>query len=152
MALKGDAKFERKLTRGLKTDIRNWANFHVSSQKSKNLHFYWILLFKPCKVLDEKIHKSYVSWHSKVIHSLKKNWLLVPKMTWEIWWISMRAIASLKICTLMCYFFRKYIMYEPKKYKGVMHNSTEKRCKIWGEKVLCFEIWHEKFSEFWPST
>ena len=26
------------------------------------------------------------------------------KMTWGIWWILMRAVASLKICTLMCYF------------------------------------------------
>ena len=140
MVLKGDAKFERKLTRGLNTDIRNWANFHASSQKSKNLYFHWILLFKPYKVLDEKIQKSYVSWHSKVIQSLKKNWLIVPRMTWRICRILMQAITSLKLCTLMCDFCRKYIMFEQKKYKGVMYHSTEKRCKIWGETILCFEI------------
>ena len=27
--------------------------------------------------------------------SLKKNWLLVPRMTWGIWWILMRAVTSL---------------------------------------------------------
>ena len=31
MALKGDAKFNGKLTRGLRNDIRNMANFHGSS-------------------------------------------------------------------------------------------------------------------------
>ena len=31
-----------------------------------------------------------------------------------------RALASLKICTLMWYICRKYIVFEPKKYKGVM--------------------------------
>ena len=83
---------------------RNLVNFHVSSWKSENLHFDWIHLSKAYKYLDEKVQKSYVSWNWRVMQSLKKNWLLVPKMTWGIWWILMRAVASLKICTLMCYF------------------------------------------------
>ena len=61
MTLKGDAKFKGKLARGLKNDIRNLVNFHASSQKSENLHFYWLLLLKAYKVLDEKVQKSYVS-------------------------------------------------------------------------------------------
>ena len=40
----------------------------------------------------------------KSVQCFKKNWLLVPKMTWWIWWILMWAEASLKVCTLMCYF------------------------------------------------
>ena len=93
-----------KLTCGLKNNLRNLLNFHASSWKSKNLHFDGLLLSKAYKDLDEKVQKSYVSWHWRVMQSLKKNWLLVPKMTWGIWWILMRAVASLKICTLMCYF------------------------------------------------
>ena len=54
-------------------------DFHASSRKSKNFHFDRILLSKAYKDLDEKIQKSYVSWHWRVIPSLKKNWLLVPK-------------------------------------------------------------------------
>ena len=34
-----------------------------------------------------------------------------------------------KICTLMCYFCRKYIMFEPKKYRGIMCHNTEEWCK-----------------------
>ena len=58
MTLKGDSKFKGKLTRGLKNDIRNLVNFHASSQKSENLHFDRLLLFKPYKVLDEKAQKN----------------------------------------------------------------------------------------------
>ena len=50
MTLKGDAKFKGKLTCGLKIDIRNVVNFHATSQKSENLHFDELLLFKAYKV------------------------------------------------------------------------------------------------------
>ena len=36
MALKSDAKFKEKLTCGFKYDMRNLANFHPTTQKSKN--------------------------------------------------------------------------------------------------------------------
>ena len=61
MTLRGDAKFIGKITRGLKTDIRNLVNFHASSQTSGHLHFDWLLLSKPYENLDEKGQKSYVS-------------------------------------------------------------------------------------------
>ena len=61
MTLKGDAKLKGKLTRRLKTNIRNLVNFHGSSRKSENLHFDRILLSKAYKDLDEKVQKSYVS-------------------------------------------------------------------------------------------
>ena len=61
MTLKGDAKFKGKLTRGLKNDIRNLVNFHVSSGKSENLHFNGLIFSKAYKALDEKVQKSYVS-------------------------------------------------------------------------------------------
>ena len=60
MTLKGDAKFKGKLTCGLKNNIRNLVNFHVSSQKSENLHFDVLLLSKVHKDLDEKAQERYV--------------------------------------------------------------------------------------------
>ena len=36
MTLKGDAKFEEKLTCGLEHDIRNIENFHQGNLKSQN--------------------------------------------------------------------------------------------------------------------
>ena len=58
MTLKGDAKFKRKLTCGLKSDIRNLVDFHTSSRKSEHLHFDWMLLSKAYRDLDQKIQKS----------------------------------------------------------------------------------------------
>ena len=126
MTVKGVAKL---VACGLKNDMRNFANFHASSRKSGNLHFDPILLSKANKNLNEKVQKSYVSWHGRMMQSLKKNWLLVQKMTWGIWWILMRAVGSLKIFTLMCYFCRKYTMLEQKKVKGSYVSYTEEWSK-----------------------
>ena len=60
MTLKGDAIFKEKLTGGLKNDIRNLVNFHVSSRKSDNLHFDGLVLSKAYKVLDEKVQNSFL--------------------------------------------------------------------------------------------
>ena len=150
MTLKGDAKFKGKLNCGLKNDLMNLLNFHASSWKSGNLHFDGLLLSKAYEDLDEKVQKSYVSRHWRVMQSLNKNWLLVPKMTWGIiswtltlmtlkkiqtlkknwlfvwkmtWgisWTLTRAVESLKICTLLSYFCRKYVMFELIKYRGAV--------------------------------
>ena len=106
MTLKGVVTFKHKLRYGLKNDIRNLVNFHASSWTSEKLHFDWIRLSKAFKYLDEKAQQHYDSWHWRVMQSLKKNCFLVPKMTWGIWWILMRAVASLEICTLMYYFWQ----------------------------------------------
>ena len=132
----GVAKFQGKLTCDLKNYIKNLINFHSSSRKSKDLHFDQILLSKAYKYSDEKVQKSYVSWHWGVMHSLKKNWLLVSKMTWGIWWILMRAAASLKICNLMCC-----------SIWWVISHGTEKRSKLWSKNDFLFEKWHEQFGE-----
>ena len=55
------AIFKEKLTSGLKNDIRNLVNFHVSSSKSENLHFDGLVLSKAYNVFSEKGKKSYVS-------------------------------------------------------------------------------------------
>ena len=46
MTLKSDAKFEEKLTLDSKNDMKNLANFDVSSGKSEKLHFNVLLLLK----------------------------------------------------------------------------------------------------------
>ena len=43
MKLKGDAKFEEKLTCGLENDMGNMANVHQSTWKSQNWDFDGIL-------------------------------------------------------------------------------------------------------------
>ena len=72
-------------------------NFHLSSGKSAILHFGRFLLQKSYKVSAKKVQKTYLSWHWRVMQSLKKNWLVVSYMTWEIWWNFTERLKSPKI-------------------------------------------------------
>ena len=45
----------------------------------------------------KKVHKSYLSWHWRVMQSLKKNWIVVSNMTWGICWIFIKPLKSPKI-------------------------------------------------------
>ena len=110
MTLKGDAKSKGKLTCSLRNNLMNLLNFHASSWKSRNGHFDGLLSSKTYKYLDKKV-QSFVSQNWRVIQTLKKNWLFVWKMTWGIWWTLTQAAESLKICTLMDYFCRNYVVF-----------------------------------------
>ena len=92
----------------------------VSSGKSETLHFNVLLFSTAYNVPAKKLQENYLSWHLKKIQASKKNWLFVWKMTWEIWWTLTRAVESLKICTLIGYFCRNYVMFELKIYREVL--------------------------------
>ena len=48
------------------------------------------------------------------------------------------------------FFWEKYILFELKKYRGVLFHNIEEWCKIWRKTDLWFEKWHEKFGKFSP--
>ena len=115
MTLKNHVKLVAKMTCGI------WWILLLALAKSENLHFYVLLLTIAYKVSAKEVQKNYLSWHWKVIQTLKKSCLLVWKIAWGIWWTLTRAIENLKICILMDYFCRKYVMFEIK--------NTEKLCR-----------------------
>ena len=82
--LKRYANFEEKLTCSLKKDLRNLANFHQSTWKCQIWDFDGILLSKVEKVWLWNLQKSYVSWQWRIMQNLKRNWLVISKMTWGI--------------------------------------------------------------------
>ena len=55
-----------------------------------------------------------------------------------------------KISTLKSCFWPKYVMFELKKHRGVMFDSTECWCKIWRKTDLCFQKWDQEFCKFSP--
>ena len=59
--MKIDAKFEEKLTCGLKNDVRDLVNFRQTTQKSKNLHFDELLLLKLYNIWAKKKQRINVS-------------------------------------------------------------------------------------------
>ena len=79
---------------------------------------------------------------------LKRNWLVVSKVTWGIWRILTRALESPKNCT--GFFWPKYKMFELKNYRGVIFHDTEEWCKIWKKTDLWFGKWNEKFGKISP--
>ena len=91
-----------------------------------------------------------MSWQWRMMQNLKRNWLVILKLTCRVWWILTRALKSLKICTLMGSFWTKYVMFELKKYRGVMFHDSEEWCKIWRKTNLWFGKWHEEFGKFLP--
>ena len=50
----------------------------------KNLHFNGLLLIKVYNVWAKKIQRSYVWLHRRLMQNLKKNWLVISKITWRI--------------------------------------------------------------------
>ena len=67
----------------------------------KNVCFNWLSVTKVYNVWATKVQRGYLSWHLRVMQNLKKNWLVLWKMTWETWQTFTRALESVKIETLI---------------------------------------------------
>ena len=52
-----------------------------------------------------------------------------------------------KIYISMSSCWPKYIMYDLKKYRRVVFDSTVDWCKMWRKTDLCFQKWHEEFGK-----
>ena len=115
MTLKSDAKFDEKLNCGLKNDMRNPAAFYQSTWKCQNWDFDGILWSKVEKVWPQNLQRSYVSWQWRIMQNLKRNWLVISKLTWEIWRILTRAPENLKKLLFNCLLWPKYIIFELRK-------------------------------------
>ena len=184
-----------------------WSILTWALESLKILSFDWLLLCKVYNLWHKKVQGSYLSWHWSVMQYLKKNWLVVWRMTWGIRKIFTRALESVNIGTLMgslrpkqkmyelriyrggmCHyneewfkiwreltcrfkiemrnfmnfdqstrkfqkfalgsFYPKYIIFQLRKYRGVMFDGTVDWCKIWNKTDLLFQNWHEEFGKF----
>ena len=132
--------------------FQNWCKefdkFWLEHLSLKNLHFNGLLLTKVYNVWTKKVQWSYVSWHYRVMQNLKKNWLMVWKMTWGIWQNFTKVHGSLKIETFIGSFYPKQKTYELKILRGVMYYDNEKWCKIWIGIDLSVQNWHGGFDEW----
>ena len=107
MTMKNDGKFGEELIVVSKLTWGIWRILTRELKYFKNVHFNKLLSNKVYNVWPKKVPRSYVSWYWRVIQNLKKNWLVIWKMTWRIWQIFTRALESLKIGTLMGSFYPK---------------------------------------------
>ena len=79
--------------------IRIWWNLTRALESLQNLRFHLFLLCKEFNVWPKEVQRSYLSWHGRVMQNLKKDWLVVWKMTWGTWQIFTGALESFE--TLM---------------------------------------------------
>ena len=93
------------------------------------------------------MQRSYLSWNWRGIQNLERNWLVVSKLTKGIWGEHSKVS---KIFTLMGYFWAKYILFELKRYRGVIFHETEEGYKIWRGIDSSFQNWHREFDKIWP--
>ena len=96
MALNSDAKFEEKLTCCFENHMRNFASFHQSTRKCQNWNFDGIFLSKAENIWAYNLQRSYDSWQWRMIQKLKRNLLVILKLTWGTSKILTRALESLK--------------------------------------------------------
>ena len=120
MTLKSDAKFKEKLTWGFKYDMGNLGNFHPTTPKSETFTLMGSFCSKYIRFELEK-------YRGVIFHDTEpwcKIWinpdLVVSKMTWKIGWTFIRALQSLKNCTLMGSFCPKYLTFQPENFRGIM--------------------------------
>ena len=71
-----------------------WRSLTRALKNLTNICFNGLLLTKVYNVWAKKIQRSYVRVHWRLMQSLKKNWFLLPKMTWGIWQIFTRACSK----------------------------------------------------------
>ena len=87
--------------------VRIWWILIQAPKSLKDLHFDWFLLCKVYNVWPKKVQRSCIAWLGRVMQNLRRNSLVVWKMTWGIWEIFIKTLESVKIGTFMGYFFPK---------------------------------------------
>ena len=122
-------------------------SFDCSRKISPNLYFDKFLLLKLYKILaKKKIERSYVSWHWKVMQSLKKNWFVVSKMM--IWSILMWALGHSQNIYFDWFLLCKVYNFWLEKLQRVIFHGIEGWWKIWRKTDLWFGKWHEECGKF----
>ena len=105
--------------------------FYVSSRKSEVLQFDGLLLSKSYKVSVKKVQKSYISWHWKVMQSLKKKLFCGFKYDLRNLVIFHPSTQESGNFTLRGYFCPMCIRFDLKRCRGVIFHDTEEWCTVW---------------------
>ena len=139
-----------KIWRGIDLSFQNWQEefdkFWPEHLKVKNFPFNELLLRKVYIARTKKVQRSYLSWHWRVMQNLKRNWLVVSKLTWEIWQILTRALESLRNFHFNGLLLSKVYIIPAKKVKRsylswhwrVMQNLKKNWLVVW---KITWEIW-----------
>ena len=149
MTMKNDAKFEEEFSCHFKTETRNLNKFwseHLKVSKifilmcsfwAKYIFFH---LKKYRGLIFYETEEGYRIW--KGIDLSFQNW----QKEFDKFWPGHLKVPN--IFTLIGSFWAKYILFELKKYRGVISHDIEEWCKIWRKTDLLLGKWHEKLGKF----
>ena len=150
MILKSDAKFEEKLTCCLENDMTNLANFHQSTRKSQKWNFDEILLSKVENVWASKFTEKLC------VMTMNNDTKIEEERTCRFK-IDMRNFTNFDLSTrkskkfvLIGSLWPKHILFELRKYRGLIFHDSEELCTFWRKTDLWFEKRFEKFGKFSP--
>ena len=151
MKVKSNAKFGEESTRRFKIGIRNLTNFVPSTQKFSKIFIlmasFWAkyILFELKKyrvIIFHETEEGDKTWRG--INLLFQNW----HKEFDKFWPEHSKVS--KIFTLIGSFWAKYILFELKKYRGIIFHETEEGYKIWRGIDMSFKKWRKEFDKFWP--
>ena len=132
MILKSDAKFKEKLTCDFKCDMRNFVNFHTTTQKSKDFTSMGRFCLKYVR-FELKKYRGVIFHDTELWSKICITPDLVVSHFWKIeWteWTFIRVLKSLKNCTLMGSFCPKHTMFQLENFREIMCYDTEGWSKI----------------------
>ena len=102
-------------------------------KKSKNWDFDEVFLFIAENNWASILQGKFASWQWWMMQNLKRNSLVSSKFTWGVW----RILALSKMCTLMGFFWTKYIIFELKKSTGELSLMVLNIDATFDGKVTC---------------
>ena len=133
-----------KLTWGI------WQILTRALDSLQQFHFNGFLLSKVYIVQAKKVQRGYLSWNWRGIQIRRGIDLSFQNRhkEFDTFWPEHSKVS--KIFILTGSFWAKYILFELKKYRGVIFHETEEGCKIWRGIDLLFQNLHKEFDKFWP--
>ena len=123
---KGDVKLKEKLTCGLKNDKES-GQFSCEQLKVWKFALDGFLLWKACKVLDEKVQKSYLSWQWSDAKFEEKLALGFKNDMTNL--VNFNASSSKNENLLLLSI--AYIKFQLEKCRRVISHDTEEWSKLW---------------------
>ena len=142
-----------KIWRRIDSLFKNWQKefdkFWPEHLKSlKYFHFNGPFFSKVYIIWAKIVQRSYLSWKWGGLQNLARNRLVVSKWCKEFdkFWPERSKVS--KIFSLMGSLGAKYILFELKKYRGVIFHEIEEGYKNW-RRIDSFKNWHKNFDKFW---
>ena len=142
-----------KIWRGIDLSFQNWHEefdeFWPKRLKVSKIFIlirsFWAnyILFELKKyrgVIFHETEEGYKTWRG--IDSSFQNW----HNEFDKIWPEHSKVS--KIFILIDSYWEKYILFELKRYRGVIFHATEEECKIWGGINLLFQNCHKEFDKF----